>query len=105
MQYRKLGKTDVVVSALGLGAMRLPTKGGPADVDEPASIEMIRYAVDHGVNYIDTAVGYCGGDSQRVLSEALKGRRDQVILSTKNHYYGEDEKEWWNGFIQKPVVF
>lgn len=55
MNYRTFGKTGTKVSALGFGAMRLPTKGKETDVDEAQAIEMIRYAIDQGVNYIDTA--------------------------------------------------
>lgn len=56
---------------------------------------MIHTAFEAGVTYIDTAVGYCNQDSQRVVGEALKGWRDKIVVSTKNHYFGENEKEWW----------
>lgn len=84
MQYRTLGKTGRQVSALGFGAMRLPTCGTEADVDRPAAIEMIRFAVDHGVNYIDSAYPYHGGHSERVVGEALAdGYRDKASVATK----------------------
>ena len=97
MQYRTLGKTGYVVSQLGFGAMRLPMTGeGPdAQVNRDLAIPMIHRAFAAGVNYIDTAVGYCNSDSESVVGEALEGWRDKVILSTKNHYFGTDEKEWW----------
>jgi aryl-alcohol dehydrogenase-like predicted oxidoreductase len=97
MIYRTLGKTGLQVSQLGFGAMRLPMVGeGDAErVNRELAIPMIHKAFSAGVNYIDTAVIYCRDDSQRVVGEALKGWRDKVIVSTKNHYYGEDEKEWW----------
>jgi len=97
MQYRTLGKTGYSVSQLGFGAMRLPMKGeGPdARIDRDLAIPMIHRAFETGVNYIDTAVGYCNSDSESVVGEALKGWRDKVVLSTKNHYFGPDEKEWW----------
>ncbi len=97
MIYRTLGRTGLRVSQLGFGAMRLPMTGQGDErvVDRARAIPMIHHAFEAGVNYIDTAVGYCNGDSQRVVGEALKGWRDTVTVSTKNHYYGEDETQWW----------
>lgn len=84
MQYRILGKTGERVSALGFGAMRLPTLGKESDVDEPASVELIRYAIDHGVNYVDTAYVYHGGNGEAVVGKALAdGYRQKVLLATK----------------------
>lgn len=98
MVYRTLGRTGLRVSQLGFGAMRLPMigSGTEARIDRDRAIPMIHRAFESGVNYIDTAVGYCNQDSQRVVGEALKGWRERVIVSTKNHDYGEDEKTWWS---------
>lgn len=93
IKYSTLGKTGLKVSRLGFGAMRLPMDGDR--VDRKLAIPMIHRAFEAGVNYIDTAVGYCGEDSQRVIGEALKGWREKIVVSTKNHYYGESEEEWW----------
>ena len=97
MQYRELGKTGLRVSQLGFGAMRLPMtgEGDQQRVDRELALPMIHRAFEAGVNYIDTAVGYCHQDSQRAVGDALKGWRDKIVVSTKNPNYGEDEGEWW----------
>ena len=82
MEYRTLGRTGVQVSPLCLGAMNF---GGPAGEDE--SIAIINRALDGGINFIDTANVYNGGESERIVGKALKenGRRDHVVLATKVH--------------------
>ncbi|HOF89957.1 MAG TPA: aldo/keto reductase, partial [Armatimonadota bacterium] len=97
MIVRTLGRTGLTVSQLGFGAMRLPMTevDGQPRVDRELAIPMIHRAFAGGVTYIDTAVGYCHQDSQRVVGEALKGWREKIVVSTKNPYYGPDEAEWW----------
>jgi len=92
MLYRKFGKTNEMVSILGFGCMRLPilSGGGPTDIDEEKSISLIHYAIDRGVNYIDTAYPYHGtgfdkgGASELLVAKALKGGyREKVKIATK----------------------
>ncbi|HOI39287.1 MAG TPA: aldo/keto reductase [Methanobacterium sp.] len=82
MQYRKIEKNGDEISALGYGAMRLPTKNGM--IDKEKAKEQIYYAIDQGVNIIDTAYPYHGGASESFLGEILKdGYREKVKLCTK----------------------
>jgi hypothetical protein len=82
MQYRTVPKNGDKLSALGFGAMRLPTKR--MRIDEERATRQIRDAIDKGVNYIDTAVPYHGGESERFLGRALQdGYHKKVKLATK----------------------
>lgn len=80
MLYRTMKKTDDELSVLGFGCMRLPRKG--MGIDEERAIRQIRYAIDHGVNYVDTALMYPG--SEQLLGRALADDyRGKVRLATK----------------------
>lgn len=76
---------DLKLSALGMGAMRLPViDGDDAKIDEAAAVEMVAYAMEHGINYYDTAWGYHNGNSELVMGRALsKYPRDKFYLATK----------------------
>lgn len=73
------------LSALGFGAMRLPVLGGDdGAIDQAATEEMVAYAIDHGVNYFDTAWGYHNGTSEAAMGRALSAYpRDSFYLATK----------------------
>ena len=88
MKYRTLGTTGIKVSPLCLGAMMFGAWGNP---DHDESIAVIHRALEAGINFIDTADVYSGGESEEIVGKALKGRRDEVVLATKFHgQMGED---------------
>ena len=79
---RRIEKNDDEISALGFGAMRLPTKTGR--IDKERAKDQIYYAIDHGVNFIDTGYPYHGGASESFLGEIILGEyRQKVKLCTK----------------------
>jgi aryl-alcohol dehydrogenase-like predicted oxidoreductase len=81
MQYRRLGKSSLVVSALGLGCMGMSEFYGATD--EAESIATIHYAVDHGVTLLDTADVYGIGRNEELVGRAIEKRRHEVIVATK----------------------
>ncbi len=82
MLYRRVPKNGDELSILGFGCMRLPQKDGAVDADR--AIRQIRHAIDKGVNYVDTAWNYHGGESEIVLGRALAGGyREKVKVATK----------------------
>jgi len=98
MFTRRLGRSNLEVSAMGLGCWAI---GGPWDwletdgskspnglgqVDDAESIRAIHYALEAGINFFDTAANYGCGHSERILAQAIAGRRDKVILATKFGY-------------------
>ena len=112
---RKLGHSDIEVSALGLGCMEIGgqmrdqeghrrEKTAPGqepmfflgEVDDAQSIRTLEYALDAGVNFFDTAPAYGAGHSERILGRAFAGKREKVVIATK---FGKpiDEKENWFG--------
>ncbi|MEA2372043.1 MAG: hypothetical protein QOH12_2437 [Solirubrobacteraceae bacterium] len=95
MKMRQLGRTGITVSPLCLGAMMFGAWGNP---DHDESIRIIHRALDGGINFIDTADVYSGGESERILAKALAGgRREHVVLATKVHAgMGEDPNQRGN---------
>jgi len=85
MKYRKFGKLNWEVSVLGFGAMRLPViDNDPARIDEEEATRIVRYGIDRGINYVDTAYPYHGGQGEPVVGRILRdGYRERVKLATK----------------------
>ena len=81
LEHRALGKGGLSVSAIGLGCMSL--SGIYGEADDAASEELIRYAIDQGVDHLDSSDMYGWGHNEQVIGRALKGRRDRVVLATK----------------------
>ena len=108
---RKLGRSNIEVSAVGMGCWAIGGPwnfaGGPAGwstVDDAESIRAIHKALEMEVNFFDTAANYGCGHSERILGQAIQGRRDQVVVATKFghkvdaankevNFYGETEEE------------
>jgi aryl-alcohol dehydrogenase-like predicted oxidoreductase len=101
VMQRTLGRSNIHVSALGLGCWAiggpwrwLDGQGGWGDIDDNESIRAIHSALDHGINFFDTAANYGTGHSERILARALEGKRDRVILATKFGFHvNEAEKQ------------
>jgi aryl-alcohol dehydrogenase-like predicted oxidoreductase len=83
MEYRKLGKSDLEVSAITMGCWAIAGGQVWGEQDETAAIEALRTAVDVGVNVFDTAEAYGNGRSEALLGKAFKGMRDEVVIATK----------------------
>ena len=77
MQYRRLGKSSLVVSALGLGCMGMSQSYGTPDDAE--SLATINHAIDRGITMLDTADMYGGGTNEELLSQVLTKRRNEEI--------------------------
>ncbi len=86
MQTRKLGYTDLYLTTVGLGTWAIGGGGwayGWGPQDDADSIRTIQRALDLGINWIDTAAVYGLGHSEEIVGQAIRGRRDQVIIATK----------------------
>jgi len=83
MNYRILGGTGIEVSTHCLGTMMFGSVGNP---DHEDCVRIIHAALDHGINFVDTADMYSAGESEEITGRALRGRRDDVVLATKVHF-------------------
>ena len=82
MEHRRFGNTDLTVSTIGLGCYGMSGAYGPADDAE--SIATIHSALDLGINFLDTSASYGNGHNHRLIGEAIRGRRHDVIIHSKS---------------------
>lgn len=83
MKYRRLGNSGLIVSEVGLGTMQFGKAMNMGGLGQNKTNEMVKFAMDHGINYIDTADVYSLGESETLLGNALKGIREELVVSTK----------------------
>ena len=83
MEYRKLGHSGLIVSAVALGSMQFGRGMNMGNLDQDATSEMVKFALDQGINFIDTADVYSRGESETLIGHALKGIRQDIVLATK----------------------
>lgn len=111
MLYREMGKTDEKVSILGFGCMRFPTDGRYGHIDHKKASALLDFALDSGVNYLDTAYTYHGtstsegGDSEVFLGEYFNnnGRREDIYLSTKLPSWLIQEREDMDKYLDSQL--
>jgi hypothetical protein len=111
MLYRQLSKTGIDLSILGFGCMRLPTiDHKPEKIDYSKATQLLHYAIDHGVNYVDTAYFYHSavfgqrGESEPFVGEALSGGwRKKVHLATKMPLFRLSHKEQMDTFLKEQL--
>src|SRR5579863_2358715 len=101
MQKRKLGKSNLEVSALGLGCMGLSFGLGPA-VDKKDGIALIRAAVEQGVTFFDTAEVYGPFTNEELVGEALAPFREQVVIATKFGFDIDPDSGQQRGLNSRP---
>jgi aryl-alcohol dehydrogenase-like predicted oxidoreductase len=83
LEARLLGRSNISVSALALGCWALAGGDGWGDQDEQSAIATIHAALDHGINFFDTAEGYGAGRSEEIVGKALADRRDRAVIGSK----------------------
>ncbi|MFC6825889.1 aldo/keto reductase [Halopelagius fulvigenes] len=104
MEYTTLGDTGMEVSRICLGCMSF----GSSDwrdwvLDEEEGKELVERALELGINFFDTANMYSEGESERVLGEALEGRRDEAVVATKVYFQMDEENPNSGGLSRKAI--
>ena len=101
MQLRNLGRTGVKVSQLCLGTMMYGR-----NTNEQDSVAIIEHALENGINFIDTANGYAGGESERIVGKALlkSGKRQQTILATKGFFPQDQDDPNARGISRRHLI-
>ncbi len=104
MEYTTLGQTGMEVSRLCLGCMSFGTPDWrPWVLDEDESQPIIERALDLGINFFDTANMYSNGESERVLGNALEGRREEAVVATKVYFQMDDDDPNSGGLSRKTI--
>jgi aryl-alcohol dehydrogenase-like predicted oxidoreductase len=83
MHYRRLGNTGLIVSALSLGTMQFGQAANIGRLGQDETTAMVKFALDHGVNFIDTADVYSRGESETLIGNAINGIREELVIATK----------------------
>ena len=92
MRYRTLGNSGLIVSVLSLGTMQFGIKMNMGGLGQKETDAMVRFALDHGINFIDTADVYSRGESEALIGNAIKGIRQEIVLATKARLPMSDDK-------------
>jgi aryl-alcohol dehydrogenase-like predicted oxidoreductase len=106
--YRPLGRSAIQVSALGLGCWAAggfepgEMASGWAGVDDAETLRALHRGLELGINFFDTANGYGRGHSEKILAQAIAGKRDQVVIATKFGYSFDFDTLEWTGEIASP---
>ncbi|WP_280771779.1 aldo/keto reductase [Salipaludibacillus daqingensis] len=103
MEKRSFGNTGKFVSEIGLGAWQLGNGKNENEMTESEGIEIVNKALELGCNFFDTAPNYALGKSEKILGKALKGKRDQVIISSKFGHHASGEIDFDSTKIENSV--
>jgi len=92
MEYKKLGNTDLNVSSLGFGAMRLPIPPGSAHFTQ--AIQLIQHAINRGINFFDVGTFYCHHQCEAAFGQAIKDINQEIIIAGKNSSHQSIQENW-----------